>query len=136
MPSVEFAEKIRKEIIESGLDDRYRIGAYEFVLNGLNFYISKIGEKRHVSGSELSRGLLMFARKQYGPMAQSVFNHWGLKSTDDMGNIVYNMIRIGLMNKQPGDSPDDFNDVEDVREYFRTAEYFEIDKAFIKKGKS
>jgi uncharacterized repeat protein (TIGR04138 family) len=136
MPSVEFAEKIRKEVIESGLDDRYRVGAYEFVLNGLNFYISKIGEKRHVSGSELSRGLLMFAHKQYGPMAQSVFNHWGLKSTDDMGNIVYNMIRIGLMNKQPGDSPDDFNDVEDVPEYFRAAEYFEIDKAFIKKGRN
>jgi uncharacterized repeat protein (TIGR04138 family) len=136
MPSAELAEKIRKDIIESGIDDRYRVGAYEFVLNGLNFYISKIGEKRHVSGSELSRGLLMFAHKQYGPMAQSVFNHWGLKSTDDMGNIVYNMIKIGLMNKQPGDSPDDFNDVVDVPEYFRRAECFEIDRTFIKKGKS
>jgi uncharacterized repeat protein (TIGR04138 family) len=136
MPSIEFTDKIREEIINSGFDDRYRVGAYEFVMNGLNFYFSKIGEKRHVSGQELSKGLLMFAHKQYGPMAQSVFDHWGLKSTDDMGNIVYNMIRIGLMNKQPGDSLDDFMDVTDVPGYFRKAEHFEIDREFIKRFRS
>jgi hypothetical protein len=35
MPSTELNEKIREEIIESGIDDRYRTGAYEFVLSGL-----------------------------------------------------------------------------------------------------
>jgi len=133
MPSFETSERIRKEIIESGVDDRYKVGAYEFVLNGLNFYISKIGETRHVGGRELSKGLLMFAQKQYGPMAKSVFDYWGLESTDDLGYIVYNMIRIGLMSKKPWDSLDDFLDVVDVPAYFGAAECFEIDKAFIKK---
>jgi uncharacterized repeat protein (TIGR04138 family) len=138
MPSFETSERIRKEIIESGVDDRYKIGAYEFVLNGLHFYVSKIGEHRHVSGQELSKGLLMFARKQYGPMAKSVFDFWGLSTTDDIGYVVYNMIRIGLMNKKPWDSLDDFLDVEDIPSYFESAkpEYFEIDRDFIKKVKN
>jgi len=135
MQSFEMSEKIRKEIIEGGIDDRYKIGAYEFVLNGLNFYISKIGEKRHVGGQELSKGLLMFARKQYGPMAKSVFDFWGLATTDDIGYVVYNMIRIGLMSKKPWDSLDDFLDVADVPSYFESekSDYFEIDRNFIKK---
>jgi len=133
MSLYEASERIRKEIIESGMDDRYKIGAYEFVLSGLNFYISKIGEKRHVGGRELSKGLLMFASKQYGPMAKSVFDYWGLATTDDLGYIVYNMIRIGLMNKKPWDSLDDFLDVADVSAFFRESDGFEIDRAFISK---
>ena len=128
-------EKIRDEIIESGIDDRYKTGAYEFVLNGLDFYISKIGEKRHVSGQELSMGLLAFSHKQHGLMAKSVLANWGIRTTDDFGYIVYNMINIGLMSKQPNDALDDFFDVMDVDSFFDSVDCFEIDKNFIKKIK-
>jgi uncharacterized repeat protein (TIGR04138 family) len=137
MPSPEFAERIRKELIESGIDDRYKVGAYEFVLSGLDFYLSKIGEKRHVTGEELSKGLLMFAQKQFGLMAKSVFDHWGVKTTGDLGCIVYNMIRIGMMDRQSGDSLDDFFDVADVGEFFAgaAAGCFQIDRDFIRRMK-
>ncbi|MDR3013504.1 MAG: hypothetical protein LBU70_09915 [Chitinispirillales bacterium] len=135
MPSAEFAEKIREEIIEAGIDDRYKPGAYEFVLHGLEFYQFKIGEKRHLSGQELAMGLLMFAHKQYGLMAKTVFDHWGVKTTEDLGCIVYNMIKIGLMHKQPKDSLEDFFAVTNISEFFEIAdkECFTIDREYVRK---
>jgi len=133
--SPQIIDKVRNEIIEGGLDDRYKINAYEFVLNGLDFYISKIGEKRHVTGQELSIGLLSFAHKQFGLMARSVLNNWGIEATDDFGYIVYNMIRVGLMSRQPDDSLDDFFDVMDTNSFFDSVDCFNMDKSFIKRVK-
>ncbi|MFP4681583.1 MAG: Minf_1886 family protein [Chitinispirillaceae bacterium] len=135
MPSAQIVDKIREEILESGFDDRYKLGAYEFVLNGLDFFLSKLGEKRHVSGQELSLGLLSFAEKQYGPLAKSVLDRWGITQTEDFGYIVYNMISVGMMSKQPEDSLDDFFGVTELDSYFEGHDYFEIDRSYIKRIK-
>lgn len=132
MASTQVLDRIRSEIIDSEKDSRYKIGAYEFVLNGLDFYLTQIGEKRHVSGQELSKGLLNFALKQFGLMSKDVLFSWGIKKTDDIGNIVYNMISIGLMSKKPEDRLEDFYDVTDISLFFKKQNYFEIDKNFIK----
>jgi uncharacterized repeat protein (TIGR04138 family) len=129
----EFVDSIRAEIINSGLDTRYKVGAYEFVMGGLDFCLAKLGEKRHVSGQEFSKSLLMLAHRQFGLLAKSVFDYWGVKTTGDLGCIVYNMIRIGIMDKRPEDSLDDFFDVVDIDALFKAVEYFQIDKEFIRK---
>lgn len=135
MPANPIFDRIRKELIENGQDTRYKLSAYEFVLNGLEFHLSRIGEKRHVNGAELSRGLLLFAHKQFGPLALNVLNHFGIYKTDDVGNIVYNLIGLGIMSKQPADSLDHFINVENLEKYFKQIDIFEIDKEFIKKLK-
>jgi uncharacterized repeat protein (TIGR04138 family) len=125
-------ERIRAELIDSGRDTRYALGGYNFVLHGLEFYLMKIGEKRHVSGQEFSRGLAEFAAKQFGPLAGDVLRHWGIRGTDDFGNIVYNLIDVGLMVKQEGDSVADFHSVFDLGEYFRECDPFQIDREHIR----
>ncbi len=135
MTSTLALKKIREEIIESKVDDRYRLNAYEFVLNGLDFYMTIIGEKRHVTGQEFSQALLKFAHKQYGPMSKSVLNNWGITATEDFGCIVYNLIMIGLLSKQPQDSLDDFIDVVDFSAYFDQQPLFLIDPDSIKRVK-
>ncbi len=135
MASTQTLDRIRLKLIDSGKDIRYKIGAYEFVLNGLDFYITQLGEKRHVNGSELSIALLDFALKQYGLLSHDVLSYWGVKKTDDFGNIVFNMISIGLMSKQPEDRVEDFSDVTDIAEFFREKQYYEIDKNYIKSTK-
>lgn len=135
MATSQILEKIRGELIDSGRDTRYRLGGYEFVLNGMEFYLTSIGEKRHVSGQELSRGLLLFAQKQFGPLARTVLCFWGINSTEDFGNIVYNMIDIGIMSKQPDDSLEHFHDVLDIHQFFDQQEYYTIDKESIKRLK-
>jgi uncharacterized repeat protein (TIGR04138 family) len=135
MASNQVFEKIRREIIESGRDTRYKLSAYLFVLSGLEFYLTQLGEKRHVKGQELSMGLLTFAHKQFGPLARSVFTYWGINSSDDLGYIVYNLIGIGVMSKQPNDRIEDFFNVTDISQFFAQQESFEVDKNFIKRIK-
>ena len=135
MATPQIINRIRKEIIESGRDTRYHTGGYEYVLNGIEFYITSIGEKRHVGGGELTQGLLVFAQKQFGPLARTVLKYWGISKTDDIGNIVYNMISLGIMSKQPDDTIEHFHEVTDLNRYFRNIQYFTIDKETVKKIK-
>lgn len=132
MAVIHTIERIRREIIDSGLDTRYQLGGYEFILNGIEFYNTSIGEKRHVTGQELTKGLLVFAHKQFGPLARSVLKYWGINETSDFGNIVYNMIDLGILSKQANDSIEHFNDVVDIDLFFTEKDCFKIDKKRIK----
>jgi uncharacterized repeat protein (TIGR04138 family) len=133
VPSNQVREKIRQEIIENRRDSRYKLGAYLFVLDGLEFHCARLGERRHVNGRELSLGLLTFAHKQFGPLARIVFSGWGINATDDFGRIVYSLIDIGVMSKQPEDRLEDFYGVADLDEFFTSHEWCEVDKNHIKK---
>lgn len=94
-------------------DSRYPRDAYIFVREALDF-TQKIagkenrGQVRHVSGQELLEGIRQFALQQFGPMATTVFEEWGVKHCRDFGHIVFNMVDIGLLAKTDKDSRDDF----------------------------
>ncbi|MFC1509676.1 Minf_1886 family protein [Candidatus Omnitrophota bacterium] len=92
-------------------DGRYRKEAYMFILASLEFTLSKLKERRHLTGQEFSKGIAEYAREQYGYLAKVVFAHWGINSTLDYGEIVYLLIDIGLMNKTEDDKKEDFKDV-------------------------
>jgi len=79
---------------------------------------------RHLSGQELCEALRKFALHQYGLLAKSVLEQWGIRSTSDFGSIVYNMIDIGLMRKSPEDRREHFDHCYDFQEAF--VEQFEI----------
>ena len=51
--------------------------------------------------------------EQYGYMAKTVLNSWGLHRTSDFGEIVFNLIRVGQMRKTPADARIDFDNVYD-----------------------
>ncbi|MDD5466011.1 MAG: hypothetical protein PHP73_06705 [Candidatus Omnitrophica bacterium] len=99
-------------------DARYKPDAYEFVLRGLNFTQKKLKRKSHVSGAELACGLRDYAINQYGALASSVLAYWGIKQTQDFGDIVFNMIEKKLLAKAQGDSPADFKAVYDFKSAF------------------
>ncbi len=110
-----FYNKI-KEIIDK--DSRYSSDAYEFVMQALWWTQKKIKNNGHVSGKELLEGIKEFALEQYGPMARTVVNYWGIYQTGDFGEIVFNMIEKGLMGRTEEDSKEDFNNVYDFQEAF------------------
>lgn len=74
------------------------------------------GEDRHVSGQELCEAIRRYALEQYGLLAKSVLKHWGITSTDDFGEIVFNLIDIGQMRKTEKDRREDFRNVYDFDE--------------------
>ena len=118
-------------------DPRFRYDAYVFVFEGLNYAHSVLGMgketksqalaereeeehlERHVTGQELCEALRQLALKQYGYMAKTVLNSWGVYATGDFGEIVFNLIRIGHMRKTEGDRREDFHDVYDFDKVFR-----------------
>jgi uncharacterized repeat protein (TIGR04138 family) len=100
-------------------DNRYKPDSYEFVMQALNFTQKKLAEHSHVTGQELLGGIRQFALEQYGPMAKTVLNHWGITKTEDFGNIVFNMIEKEILSKTKTDSIEDFKDVFDFQSAFK-----------------
>lgn len=81
--------------------------------------------ERHVSGQELCEAARRYGLQQYGYLAPTVLAAWGIRTTDDFGEIVFNMIDIGQMRKTRGDKREDFRGV------FRFEEAFARDLAFV-----
>jgi uncharacterized repeat protein (TIGR04138 family) len=47
-----------------------------------------------------------------------VLESWGVRTTGDFGEIVYNLIDIGLMKKSTSDRREDFDNVFDFTQAF------------------
>ncbi len=96
-------------VLES--DPRYDRAAYLFVQAALDFFQRRHREGRrglHVSGAEVLEGIRELAIAEYGPMARSVLNSWGILRGEDVGEVVYNLIGVGLMAKTDEDRKEDF----------------------------
>jgi uncharacterized repeat protein (TIGR04138 family) len=108
MADITFEEAIERAYER---DPRYTAGAYEFVRDALHVSVEKFrggDEAQHVSGQELLEGVKDLALKEFGPMAMTILNTWGLYVGLDIGNIVYNLIEVGYFGRSEGDSLDDF----------------------------
>ena len=138
-PSQQFAELLKR-------DNRYQVDAYAFVFEALNYAQQELnmgkerpsepveleeedepaqaGPQKHVSGQELCEAIREYALLQYGYLAKTVLNSWGIKTTGDFGEIVFNLIEIGRMRKTDDDRREDFDEIYDFEVAFH--ENFEI----------
>ncbi|MCS7022245.1 MAG: hypothetical protein NZ703_12505 [Gemmataceae bacterium] len=103
-------------------DRRYAYEAYEFVCQAVSYTQQKLARdqeqsgSRHITGKELLEGLVEFAGEYFGPLAPLVFRRWGVRTTDDVGRIVYQLIDIGILSRSERDRPEDFHAVFDLQE--------------------
>ena len=51
-------------------------------------------------------------------MVVTVFSYWGIRSTEDIGHMVFNLIGAGIFGKTEEDSIEDFKNVFDFHEAF------------------
>ena len=105
-------------------DPRYHRDAYLFVREALDFTQKTIGKDtrgriRHVTGQELLGGIREYALQQFGPMAKTVLEEWGIHSSKDFGEIVFNMVEVEWLAKTDKDSRADFEHGYDFDEAFR-----------------
>jgi uncharacterized repeat protein (TIGR04138 family) len=94
-------------------DPRFQREAYLFLREALDHTQKTIGKDtkgriRHVSGQELLEGIRDYALSQFGPMSMLVLEEWGIRRCSDFGEIVFNMVEIGLLAKTEKDSRADF----------------------------
>ena len=105
-------------------DQRYHPQSYVFVLEALEFTAKRLkkleveGPERHISGTELLEGIRAYALDHLGPMALTVFDTWGVKKTEDFGEIVFNLVEAGKLRKTDKDSRKDFARGYDFQEAF------------------
>jgi uncharacterized repeat protein (TIGR04138 family) len=129
-------------------DTRYTVDAYLFVLEALTYAQESLGlgeeppeadreqgrekeasegrsrqrrkrSERHLTGQQLCEAARHYALEQYGYLAKTVLGTWGVSTTRDLGEIVFNMIDIGQMRKTRKDRREDFHDVYDFEDVFR-----------------
>ena len=87
--------------------------AFAFALDSMELVVSSLQERRHISGAELAEGAMSLAIDRYGPIARTVLEHWGIRSTADLGEVVFALVEAGLLVKRDEDSADDFEGVLD-----------------------
>jgi uncharacterized repeat protein (TIGR04138 family) len=120
MQKIGFAEALETIV---ATDPRYQREAYIFLRDALD-YTTKQQKKvrgatvRHVAGPELLEGVRQYALKEFGPMVVTVFESWGIRSCEDIGHMVFNLIDAGVFGKTEEDSMEDFKAVYDFQEAF------------------
>ena len=116
MPELAFREGIMERIRlrEPRFDER----AYVFVLAALEFSQQRLDERRHISGRELALSCRALALERFGVMSRLVLEHWGLRSSADIGDVVFTLVDLGLLMSQPTDSRDEFIGVFDFDQAF------------------
>jgi len=98
--------------------ERYDDRAYLFVLASIEYLQGKLTERRHVTGPEVTHACRDLALHQYGLLARSVLEHWGIHGTEDFGRIVYSLVDVGVLVTQPGDKVEDFHGVYGFEQAF------------------
>jgi uncharacterized repeat protein (TIGR04138 family) len=121
MQEINFDEKVEMILAK---DARYARDAYSFVRESLDHTQKNIGKEnrgqvRHITGQELLDGIRQFALSQFGPMAVTVLEEWGVRNSRDFGEIVFNMVEIELLAKTDNDNRNDFNNGYDFTDAFR-----------------
>ncbi|MCS6771772.1 MAG: hypothetical protein NZ740_07060 [Kiritimatiellae bacterium] len=111
MKKVNFQEALENIL---NRDPRYAEDAYHFVREALDYTIKMLnkpaeGPARHVTGQELLEGFRKYALEEFGPLALRVLRHWGIRSTEDVGEIVFNLVREGVFGKTEQDRIEDFH---------------------------
>lgn len=112
-------------------DPRYAYEAYEFLCDAVAYTQDSLGRcphdadgpgaDYHVGGCELARGAAALAVREFGMMAPVVFRHWGLRTTGDIGAVVFNLIKAERLSRSDRDDPGDFEDLFDLPDALTSA---------------
>lgn len=112
-------------MFRDGIMDRIRLRerrfderAYLFVLAALEYQQARLTERRHISGRELAEACRDLALERYGVLARLVLEHWGIRSSADIGAVVFTLVDLELLMSQPTDSREEFADVFDFDRAF------------------
>ena len=110
MQALDFEGELDRIVVS---DARYHRDAYVFLREALDYVQKPLAKERgvavcHVSGQQLLAGIRDFALAQYGPMAKTLFDMWGVQRCEDFGELVFKMIEHGLLSKTDQDSREDF----------------------------
>lgn len=94
-------------------DRRYHPESYLFLRDSLEATIKRRKKAKteaggHVGASELLEGFRIHALSEFGPMAMTVLDYWGVRSCEDVGQMVFNLVNAGVFGKTEEDTEESF----------------------------
>lgn len=109
----------------AAIDNRYSVEAYLFIKEALDYttkslkkHVPKNGVPQHITGKELLEGIRLYTLKEYGPMGKTLLEFWGVQKCEDFGEIVFNLVNLGVFGKTENDTLDNFKNGYDFNEAF------------------
>ncbi len=116
MPDLAFRDGVMDRIRLR--ESRYDEQAYLFVLSALEHSQSKLETRRHISAAELAASCRDLALERFGLMSRVVLERWGILGTSDLGEIVFTLVELGFLVKQPNDTREEFAGLFDFEAAF------------------
>ncbi len=120
-----FDEAVTKILRE---DATYPRSAYNLLPAALDYTVRHVHQKRreqggedrpeHVTGKQLAEGFREYMISTYGPFAKDILDDLQIKRTRDIGELVYNLIRVGAFGRTEKDRIEDFDNVYDFEDAF------------------
>jgi uncharacterized repeat protein (TIGR04138 family) len=115
-----FHEAVEKILSD---DNRYHADAYAFLRDALDATLKRSRKARKdrvddVSALELLDGFRLHALHEFGPMAITVLEYWGVRSCEDIGHMVFNLVRNGVFGKTDNDTIEAFRRGYDFADAF------------------
>ncbi len=127
MKNEAFEEAVAKILSEN---KAYPPSAYYLLSGALEYTVRECQQKcreqgrddrpQHVTGRQLAEGFREYVNSLYGPFTKDILDDLCLKCTRDLGEMVYNLIRVGAFGRTDKDRIEDFDDVYDFEEAFVT----------------
>jgi len=108
-------------------DGRYHVEGFHFVGQSLSHAVKLFkredatGQDRHLTARELVAGAVDLAASRYGLLGELVLSSWGIRRSEDIGEITFALIEHGVFTKRPDDRIEDFAGQEALNEAIRDA---------------
>jgi uncharacterized repeat protein (TIGR04138 family) len=110
-------------------DTRYRREAYGFLVAALGAAVQAQPEERradpvlrHLSGREVVESFAAMARREFGDLCDLVLSEWGVRSGEDIGHIVFQLVECGQLSARPEDTMEPFRiEPDPIRALFTDA---------------
>jgi uncharacterized repeat protein (TIGR04138 family) len=96
-------------------DSRYDARAYALLMDVVH-YLGMDG--KHMDAEGIMDEFKERTLDQYGPLSYTVLTEWGLKSCEDLGEMMFNLADARRVQKDESDTPEAFLGGYDFRETF------------------
>lgn len=113
MEEIDFAGDGFDDIVAK--DSRYDARAYALLMDCVHF-LGK--EDRHMTAADIMDEFKERTLDQYGAMSMTVLSEWGLRSTEDLGEMMFNLSEHGRVRRDPEDTAECFVGGYDFEEAF------------------
>ena len=113
MEEIDFEADTFEDIVAK--DDRYDGRAYALLMDVVH-YLTKDGA--HANAEDIMDEFRETALDQFGPLAYRVLTEWGVKSCEDLGEMMFNLAEFHRVKRDENDTLEGFVGGYDFEEAF------------------